>query len=275
MAISPLASGVLFAEAKTILVMSYFDTVASEYDKDFTHSIVGQYQRNLIQQEVKQLLSGKNALQILELNCGTGEDASFFNQLGHKVFATDASNEMIEVCKKKHVNSDTLIFEQCRIEEIKLTQNQKFDVVFSNFSGINMLDEEALRKFLTRVPAHLVTNGYLILVFFGKVYLPEFLYYLLKGRWKKAIRRLKHKEQFAGKEYIYYHSTFKVQELLQAEYFIVKSKPVGIVSPPSYLSAWFEKRKWLFNFLVYCDSVLTYIVPGIGSDHCMLIAKKR
>lgn len=255
--------------------MSYFDQVASVYDSEFTKSLVGKYQRKLIQNELSRLLKGKTNLNILELNCGTGEDAAFLNQLGCQVWATDASAAMIAVCKKKYPNTKGLQFEQRRIENMEFSTTQKFDMVFSNFSGINMLDEVALKTFIANIQSHINTNGLLILVVFGKIYLPEILYYLIKGKWNKAFRRLKKSDVFSKCETIYYHSPNDIRELLRMEFYNKKIMPIGIVSPPSYLSPWFANKIWLFKFLASFDLMAKYLIPASCSDHCMIIASKK
>src|ERR1700750_2270801 len=81
---------------------SVFDNMASTYDADFTMSGIGKLQRERVWFFLSALLQKKGAaLKILEINCGTGEDALRLAALGHQVIATDASAVMIETAKAK------------------------------------------------------------------------------------------------------------------------------------------------------------------------------
>jgi ubiquinone/menaquinone biosynthesis C-methylase UbiE len=70
-----------------------FDRLAPSYDSEFTDSIIGRAQRNSVWKVLLRTFhAGDN---ILELNCGTGEDALFLAQHDISVFSCDASQAMI------------------------------------------------------------------------------------------------------------------------------------------------------------------------------------
>ena len=74
-----------------------FDQIASSYDETFTYTEIGKKQRNIVWDYLKRTLPADTQLDILELNCGTGEDALFLANIGHSVTATDASEEMLNI----------------------------------------------------------------------------------------------------------------------------------------------------------------------------------
>ncbi len=78
-----------------------FDTIAEEYDTSFTNSIIGNAQREIVWSYLEKTLPKNKNLNILELNCGTGEDALWFAKKGHKVLATDISEKMLEITNDK------------------------------------------------------------------------------------------------------------------------------------------------------------------------------
>ena len=94
---------------------------------------------------LEKVIFQKNNLNILELNCGTGEDAIWFAKKGHKVWATDVSEKMIEEVKNKAFQESLSNEIYSQVIDIQLvTENfktQKFDLVFSNFGGFNCLNE--------------------------------------------------------------------------------------------------------------------------------------
>ena len=78
-----------------------FDNAAIDYDREFTESHIGRMLRQRVWSYMDRILMGSRKAEILELNCGTGEDAVFFARRGHRVTATDSSQEMIRMASQK------------------------------------------------------------------------------------------------------------------------------------------------------------------------------
>jgi len=153
-----------------------FDIHAQNYDTIFTHSVIGKAQRDQVYDYLSKELSIKNQLHVLELNCGTGEDAVYLHKKGHHVIATDISEEMIAVAKNKH-------------QDITL-----------NFGGLNCLSDVQLQAFLKTSEALLTDQGKLIMVIMPKHTLWERFYFLLKFQFKNAFRRNTTKAIYANVE---------------------------------------------------------------------------
>src|ERR1700755_1327236 len=77
-----------------------FDQLATRYDDLFTRSLIGRAQRNAVWNVLAQTFQSGD--HVLELNCGTGEDAFFLAGKGVSVVACDASEQMIELARKRH-----------------------------------------------------------------------------------------------------------------------------------------------------------------------------
>jgi ubiquinone/menaquinone biosynthesis C-methylase UbiE len=73
-------------ESGTVLA---FDRLAAKYDDMFTRSMVGRAQRQAVWDVLLETIEPGS--HILELNCGTGEDALFLAQHDMSVVACDAS----------------------------------------------------------------------------------------------------------------------------------------------------------------------------------------
>jgi ubiquinone/menaquinone biosynthesis C-methylase UbiE len=116
-----------------------FDRVAHSYDDVFTRSVIGRAQRNQVWQRL--LAAFQPGQRILELNCGTGEDARFLAQKGRSVVACDASSVMLEVAEgrgKLEAGSGGIEYRQLANEDLSVLLGQEsFDGAFSNFSGLN------------------------------------------------------------------------------------------------------------------------------------------
>ena len=78
-----------------------FDHIASSYDSSFTRTPIGQLQRKQVWNYLEKITTELNGLDILELNCGTGEDAVLFSEKGFNIVATDVSVEMLKVTQEK------------------------------------------------------------------------------------------------------------------------------------------------------------------------------
>ncbi len=170
-----------------------FDIAASDYDQTFTHTIIGKIQRDMVWEYLQKKLPWEKPLRILELNCGTGEDAIFLANMGHEVLATDISTHMLEVCKAKVKQAG--LENQITIRRLDMTKlselvfTEKFDLIFSNFGGLNCLPPQDLKKLFTAVKNRLSPSGKLIAVIMPDFCLIESLYFATKRASKKIFRR--------------------------------------------------------------------------------------
>lgn len=78
-----------------------FDAEAEKYDAVFSDSAIGQLQRKRVRHFGDKILFDIAPHNILELNCGTGEDALWLAAGNRNVLVTDISGEMIGITKRK------------------------------------------------------------------------------------------------------------------------------------------------------------------------------
>ncbi len=62
-----------------------FDHMATDYDSVFTNSAIGQLQRNHVWKYIETIIPQLDGFDMLELNCGTGEDAMLFSDRGFNI----------------------------------------------------------------------------------------------------------------------------------------------------------------------------------------------
>ncbi|WP_339889682.1 class I SAM-dependent methyltransferase [uncultured Flavobacterium sp.] len=254
-----------------------FDKAAQNYDDTFSNSKIGKLQRNVVYHHLEKLLSNQK-LNILEINCGTGEDAIWLAKKNHIVIATDISNEMIAVAntKESHQNG---IFVQADITTItEQFKDKKFDTVFSNFGGLNCLDKNELSQFLNSVSTILSEKGKLILVIMPKNTLWEKVYFILKGKFKTAFRRAK-KVAFANVDGIsvptYYYNPKDIVNLSKSNFDCLAVKPVGFFIPPSYLEPFFKNKKGFLRFLNKLESkIKNWSFLSKFADHYLIVLQK-
>jgi SAM-dependent methyltransferase len=78
---------------------SPFDAAAPTYDTTFTGTRLGRWLRGLVRERLGELFAAGD--HVLELGCGTGEDAVWLARRGVLVTATDASPGMLAVARAK------------------------------------------------------------------------------------------------------------------------------------------------------------------------------
>jgi SAM-dependent methyltransferase len=268
-----------------MLAQSPFDVLAETYDTDFTQSQIGRLQRNRVWKYVNALLQNiDKPLKILEVNCGTGEDALKLAAMGHTVMATDASNAMIEKAQQKsvtlNISSRQIEFIQCRFDELKQKfQNEEFDLVFSNFGGINCIDRSAIKKLSNDLTSIVNINGFLFFTVMSSCCLWEMFYYMLKEKWSTAFRRRKRSVDFnvnGSAMQVFYYSPHNFKKLFQLNFKPVETYPVGLFIPPSYLEQQFLKRKnWLRRLNHYEEKLGNYSMFSSLADHYCMILKRN
>jgi ubiquinone/menaquinone biosynthesis C-methylase UbiE len=232
-----------------------FDAKASTYDSEFSQSFVGSVQRKMIHDFVGALLKGKKDLDILELNCGTGEDALFLSQFGNLTIS-DVSGSMLEVARKKNPGINAMLINLNQ----PLPTDKKYDLIFSNFGGFNCISKERLMKLDTELHQILNPNGRLIIVFMSKWSLVEFIYFSLRLNFKKAFRRIKGKSYY-GKLPIYYYSQETTEHIFSS--FNLQSKlSVGKLLSGEYMNKWAPK-------LGVKESLSTSPNALFGADHIL------
>jgi ubiquinone/menaquinone biosynthesis C-methylase UbiE len=229
------------------MTSALFDSVAAKYDETFANTEIGKLQRARVWDYLISSLPNKQ-LNILELNCGTGEDAIWFASKGHKVLATDISEKMVELAclKVKKFNlSDKIIVEQLDINEIsKKTFMNKFDLVFSNFGGLNCLSGVELTLLSNKTKDLLKPTGKFIAVVMPDFCMIESIYFLLKFRMKGIFRRKKIQQVKIDDVVIdtYYYDPNKFYEFFNDGFLINKVIGIGMFIPPSYLNNFFKSK---------------------------------
>jgi ubiquinone/menaquinone biosynthesis C-methylase UbiE len=230
-----------------------FSKQAAIFDDIYSANIIIQYKRQRVRDHLEQFLKPNS--KILELNAGTGDDAVWFAQHDHTVHATDISKGMqeklIEKARQnkleKHVTT-----ELCSFTELQVLKNKgPYDVIFSNFAGLNCTGE--LNKVIQSFSPLLNPGGIVTLVILPKFCLWESLLFL-KGDFKTAFRRFfssKGVKAHIEGEYFtcwYYNPTYVIKNV-KGNYELLSVEGLCTLVPPSYLENFPTKRPSLFNWL--------------------------
>jgi SAM-dependent methyltransferase len=251
-----------------------FDRIAASYDHDFTDSRIGRAQRGEVWKVLRKIFRAND--NILELNCGTGEDALFLAAQGTSVFSCDASQQMIMRAQQRLREKQKLlpiVFCILPTERIaELSPPTPFDGVFSNFSGLNCVaDLFPLSAELAKLTR---PGSQLLLCFSTRYCLIEILYYMLRGQPQKAFRRCKGRAQASlhGAPLTVYYPTLGELRRCFAPHFQLRSvRGVGVAIPPSYLESWVTRHPRVFALLCRIEARVAAL-PFLRStgDHFLL-----
>src|ERR1700752_735576 len=102
-----------------------FDRLAESYDDVWTHSAIGRAQREAVWRHLELVL--RPGQDVLELGCGTGEDATRLHRHGVSVTAIDSSSEMVNAARRRGITATVR-----DIQELQHVQGT-FDGAISNF----------------------------------------------------------------------------------------------------------------------------------------------
>jgi ubiquinone/menaquinone biosynthesis C-methylase UbiE len=251
-----------------------FDRVAHSYDDVFTRSVIGRAQRNQVWQRL--LAAFSPGARILELNCGTGEDARFLAQKGRSVVACDASSVMIEVAQgrgKLEAGSAGIEYRQLANEDLSALLGQEaFDGAFSNFSGLNCVaDLQPVARNLARL---VKPGGRALICVWSRVCVAELAWFLLHGQGGKACRRLSGKAaaRVGGVTIEVIYPTVRTVRRVFSPWFRLEShSAVGLFVPPSYVESWARKHDKLCARLEKLDQVFSsFPMFRVAGDHVLL-----
>jgi ubiquinone/menaquinone biosynthesis C-methylase UbiE len=255
-------------------VATAFDRMADTYDSSFTDSLIGRAQRNVVWNSLSKTFRAGN--RVLELNCGTGEDAVFLAKHGVSVLACDASPNMIAVAQRRkavEANDASLDFQVLRNEELgKISPTEAFDGVFSNFSGLNCVEDTSR---VARQLAHLVKpGGKALFCLSTRVCLWEMAWYSVHGKFKKAFRRVRGTTLARLNDLsipVWYPTVSEIRRSFAPFFQLNSIQAVGLFVPPSYVEPWAQRHQSIFHTLEAMDRGFSSfpLLRSLG-DHVLL-----
>jgi ubiquinone/menaquinone biosynthesis C-methylase UbiE len=226
--------------------------VFDDYDKDNT---IIHYKRRRVREHVLHFLPPHS--HILELNSGTGTDAIYFAEQGHFVHATDIAEGMQQKLKEKVARkalTNRITTELCSFSELaSLEQRGPYDLIFSNFAGLNCTRE--LDKVLRSFGPLLKPGGQVTLVILPPFSAWETLM-LFRGQAKTAFRRFlsrrkgapAHVEGFHFRCW-YYSASFVKKIMAKASFEFLGQEGLCTLVPPSYIEHFAERHPSSWRFL--------------------------
>jgi ubiquinone/menaquinone biosynthesis C-methylase UbiE len=269
--------------------------MAARYDALWTNTPIGRAQRDLVWREMDALFRAGE--RILDVGCGTGEDAAHFAQRGVTVYATDASPAMVQVACARGVTATV-----CRAEELGRI-GRSFDGAISNFGALNCVED--LPAVARSVATLVRPRGRVAICLLGRVCAWETLYYAAHRQWSKAFRRWRGTAPFVGRvgnlrrvanppsdlcesptsagcqparrisscpTTIYYPTSADIHAAFQNDFELCRWTGIGLLVPPSYV----RLPAAVVRVLAACDRVLARLplLRALADHRLFLLVRK-
>ena len=250
-----------------------FDRMAGSYDAAFTESAIGRAQRNVVWDALRRRFHAGD--RVLELNCGTGEDALFLGSRGISVLACDASTEMIGVATRRKGELSPrapVEFRLLRNEDLLLLDAaEPFDGALSNFSGLNCVADlaQVARHLAERVRA----GGAAVICMSTRICAWEIAWYCVHANFSKAFRRVRGRTVARLDDLavpVWYPTMRQIRRSFSPWFQVRSVRAVGLFVPPSYVERWAGEHRRLLRVLEAIDRVIASwpLLRGAG-DHVM------
>jgi SAM-dependent methyltransferase len=230
-----------------------FDRMATDYDRSFTTGAIGRRMRAAVWRRLDAAF--RPGERVLELNCGTGEDAVYLAQRGVRVVATDVSPGMLAIAHKKVLRAgvaDRVDLVQLRIEDLPCRPiSGSFDGVLSNFGGLNCVDD--LSGPARGLAGMLRPGARALLCVMGPAVPWEWGWHLARGQPRTAMRRLRRDGALWRGLTIRYPSIRAVRHAFAPHFVQRRVAAIGALVPPSYVDDWASRHPRLLAALDRCE----------------------
>lgn len=198
---------------------------------------------------------------VLELNAGTGLDASVLAGRGYRIHATDIAPGMLAKIEQKisaHGLQGQVTMQACSFTELDQVKVGPFDAVFSNSGGLNCI--ENLTAVTRHLPALLKPGATITWVIMPPIYPWELA--LMGKDWHVGTRRLRPGGTLAHVEGIHFKTCYftprQVQGAFGASFRQLKLEGLSIITPPADNYTFAQNHPRLYRWLVKLDDHLSH-----------------
>jgi len=201
-----------------------FDRLAATYDAQWTATAIGRAQRKQVWNAIDPLFRAGD--RILDIGCGTGEDAAHLESRGVRVYAIDASPAMVRIARSKGITATV------RTAENLVPAGPTFDGAISNFGALNCV--EHLFLVAGSLAGVVRPGGRVAICLLGRVCAWETLHYALRFQFAKAARRWAGQAS-ASDITIHYPTVAEFRAAFSPHFELQRWTAIGLFVPPSYV----------------------------------------
>lgn len=258
-------------------VAEAFDAIAPEFESTFENTVTAK-----IRQTVYDVIRKTNrpGSSILDINCGIGIDAMALAAEGYAVTGIDLSVGMIEQARRRaalspELNAEFLV---STFEDLGVLKGRTYDVVLSNFAGLNCTD--SLDKVFLHVANALNPRGQFIAVVMPRVCLWEIVAGLARLRPGSAFRRFQDRVLATGFDRhsfpVYYHPLRKFLSTASYWFDPILIRALSLLSPPPHAQTFRNRNPRLTGILDNLDEKICTlpVLRGMG-DHFLVVLRRK
>ena len=261
-----------------------FDRVAATYDQETKANPSMRYMRAI------SLATLQNAFyasqRVLEIGCGTGEEAMALARAGVRVLATDPAAEMLAVTKRRLQEEgleDRVQTRQLAAAELGMLLweygERSFDGCYSSFGALN--GESSLQPVAAALAALIRPGGLLVTSVMNRFHLFETVWYLGHARPGAAVRRWRGAVQAgistgSGETMqTWYHSPGHLIRALAPHFEPTYSRALPFLLPPPYLASLWAKYPHFWERMAFVEEKLAPLWPfrTLG-DHFLMVLRR-
>lgn len=259
----------------TQAVRDAYDELAETYDEDFTESVIGRLQREALWRRFDGLF--EPGQQLLDLGCGTGEDAVHFAQQGIRVHGIDVSPAMIEIADRRTAQEERITVETLSLEILASVSGGPYDGAFSSFGSVNCVrDLPALARDLRDL---IRPGGIAALCLMQRHCLWETLLYPVTAalhRQNAAQEAWSDRPAEDGEFQIFHPSVGEVRRMFAPFFEVVAAPGVGLFVPPTYLEPSAVRHPRIMKALSRADRAVAHW-PGLRTlaENRLVILRRR
>jgi SAM-dependent methyltransferase len=256
-------------------LISAFDDLAADYDAQFTAGVIGSRLRRAVWRRLEARF--RPGHRVLEVNCGTGEDAVFLGKRGVRVLATDLSAPMVERARRKVAEAgldDRVEVRQLALEHLEGLDAPPFDGALSNFGGLNCVAD--LAGTARGLAARLRPGAFAVLCVMGPIVPWEWLWYLVHGQPATALRRLRRGGVAWRGITVRYPSISTLRRAADPGFRVRRVGALGAILPPPFAEAWAQRHPRLLDLLDRWERRLEAVPPWPWvADHYLIELERR
>lgn len=273
----------------TTFIPAAFDGAAAGYDDAFTRRRLGRWLRAAVWEQLAAFQPGET---VLDLGCGTGEDAVWLARRGVRVVATDAAPAMLAVARQKAVAAG--VADRVAFTPLDLAAplspspdallpghwplaTDHFVGVYSNFGALNCLADR--RPLAAALAGWLRPGGRLVLVVMGPCCPWEVVWHLARGEVGTATRRWRGggRARVGGGATtpVWYPSPRRLRAEFAPAFRARRMVGLGALLPPTHLGHLVERWPGFSGWLAGLERRLGHRFPLTWlNDHYLVVLER-
>jgi SAM-dependent methyltransferase len=245
-----------------------FDQAAETYDQEMKANPSMRYMRGISLATLKDAFSASQ--RVLEIGCGTGEEALALARAGVRVLATDPSAKMLAVTERRLVEEG--------LEDWEYGE-RSFDGAYSSFGPLN--GESSLQPVAVALAALIRPRGLLVASVMNRFHMFEAMWYLAHARPGQAVRRwggqsqAKVSTETSETMRTWYYTPGYLARTLAPYFELTYCRALPFLLPPPYLTSLWDKHPRFWERMAVVEEQLAPRWPfrGLG-DHFLMILRR-